>query len=164
MTGVEPFDIRVTEEQAADLRERLRRTRWAQEAEGGWGLGADLAYLGELCEHWAGAYDFSRLERLNELGSARAGGLHFLRLEPADAGAADPVVLLHGWPSGPIEYERAAQLVAQSGREVIVPSLPGYAWSDDPGEPLNVAAVAVRPRALIEGGLGHSSYAVAGGG
>ena len=57
--GVESFAPRVDEAVIADLRERLGRTRWpAQPGGGGWELGVDLAYLRELCEHWAGAYDF----------------------------------------------------------------------------------------------------------
>ncbi|HET8976372.1 MAG TPA: epoxide hydrolase [Solirubrobacterales bacterium] len=160
----EPLEIRVTGEQVADLRERLERTRWPRQPGEGWELGADLAYARELCEHWRRDYDFARLERLNRLGSHRAGGLHFLHLEAATAEPSGrPVVLLHGWPSGPIEYERAAQLLAESGREVIVPSLPGYAWSEDPGETLDVEGVAARLRELIEEGLGHEHYAVAGG-
>ena len=65
-----------------------------------------------------------------------------------------PVVLLHGWPSGPIEYEAAARLLLAAGREVIVPSLPGFAWSEAPAEPLNVAGMSARLRELLERGPG----------
>jgi pimeloyl-ACP methyl ester carboxylesterase len=50
-----------------------------------------------------------------------------------------------------------------AGHDVVVPSLPGYGWSDDPGRPLNVAAVSERLRALVEDGLGYGRYAVQGG-
>jgi pimeloyl-ACP methyl ester carboxylesterase len=156
----EPFEIRITGEQAAELRERLGRTRWASQPAGGWVLGADIGYLRELCQHWAGSYDFGRLERLNELGSIRVGEIHLLHLRsPRAEPAGHPVVLLHGWPSGPIEYEAAARRLAASGREVIVPSLPGYAWSDDPGEPLDVAAVAARLHEAVSALLGETAGA-----
>ena len=159
MNPPEPYEIRVGEEAVADLRDRLGRTRWPEQPPGhGWDLGTDLVYARELCKHWRDRYDFSRLERLNALGSARWEGLHFLRVEPDSGGGGDAVVLLHGWPSGPIEYERAASMVAAAGRTAIVPSLPGFAWSEDPGEPLDVAGVAsprqvvqVRPGALTQG-------------
>ena len=161
MSEVEPFEIAVSDVAVTDLRERLARSRWPAQPDGeGWGLGADLGYARDLCEHWREEYDFSRLERLDELGSSRWRGIHFLR---TGEGKGVPVVLLHGWPSGPPEYERAAGLIADAGREAIVPSLPGYAWSQDPGEALNVAAMASRLRELIEEGLGLTSYAVAGG-
>ena len=51
----------------------------------------------------------------------------------------------------------------EAGHEVAVPSMPGYAWSDDPGSPLNIAAVAARFRELAEQGLGWERYGVVGG-
>ncbi|MDP9189719.1 MAG: epoxide hydrolase [Actinomycetota bacterium] len=160
----ERYEVRVADDVVSDLRDRLGRSRWPEQpAEAGWELGSDLAYTRELCEHWRRGYDFARLERLNEWVSARWEGIHFLRAEPAQASREVPVVLLHGWPSGPIEYERVALLIAGSGREAIVPSLPGYAWSEDPGEALNVAGMAARLRALLVGGLGLERFAVAGG-
>ena len=164
MNAPERYEIRVGEEAVADLRDRLGRTRWPEQPPGyGWDLGTDLVYAHELCEHWGDHYDFSRLERLNALGSARWEGLHFLRVEPDSGEDGDAVVLLHGWPSGPIEYERAASLVAAAGRTAIVPSLPGFAWSEDPGEPLDVAGVAARLLALLADGLGLERFVVAGG-
>ena len=64
----------VAEQVLDDLRARLGRTRWPQQpAEEGWELGVDVAYLRELCGHWAGRYDWRALEaRLN--GSTTAAG------------------------------------------------------------------------------------------
>lgn len=162
--GLERWEIRVDDLVVRDLRDRLGRALWPSQPEGeGWELGADLAYVRELCEHWAEAYDFTRLERLNELGSFGWNGVHALWLTPDGAVDGPPVVLLHGWPSGPIEYERAAALVAASGREAIVPSLPGFGWSSDPGEPLTVAGMAARLRSLLVEGLGLERFSLAGG-
>lgn len=139
----EQHRILIGAEQVSDLRERLARTRWPSQPGDGWGLGADLAAVRDVCGHWAERYDFGRLERLNELGSCIAGGVHALHLPASGAApAGHPVVLLHGWPSGPVEYESAARRIAAAGREVIVPSLPGYAWSPAPDQPLNVAGAA----------------------
>jgi microsomal epoxide hydrolase len=54
-------------------------------------------------------------------------------------------------------------MVAAAGRTAIVPSLPGFAWSEDPGEPLDVAGVAPRLLALLTDGLGLERFVVAGG-
>ena len=161
---VEPYPIEIADEAIADLRERLERTRWPEQPpDEGWELGTDLAYARELCEHWRERYEMKRLERLSELGSSRWDGLHFLRLGPEGSPRGLPVVLLHGWPSGPIEYEPAAGLLADGGRGVIVPSLPGYAWSQDPGDALDVTGIADRLRALLADGLGLERCALAGG-
>jgi pimeloyl-ACP methyl ester carboxylesterase len=160
---VEPHRIEIGDEAIADLRGRLAAARWPEQpSDLGWGLGTDLEYARELCRHWREAYDFHRLERLNELGSSRWDGLHFLRLQPDSPSELPPLVLLHGWPSGPIEYETAARLLADGGRDVIVPSLPGYAWSADPGTALDVTGMAERLRALLSDGLALERYVLAG--
>jgi microsomal epoxide hydrolase len=161
----ERFEIDVPDDAVADLRERLERTRWPGQPDTGWELGTDIAYARELCEHWRTAYDFSRLTRLNALASNRWNGLHFLEATPTPGHERSevPIVLLHGWPSGPLEYVRAAELLAEAGYRAIVPSLPGYAWSEDPGEALNVPGMATRLRELLEDGLGLERYLLAGG-
>jgi pimeloyl-ACP methyl ester carboxylesterase len=145
---------------ADELRRRLAATQWPAQPGEGWSLGTDLGAAQRVCDHWAEAYDFDRLERLSELGSSSWDGIHFLRF---GSGGGIPVVLLHGWPSGPIEYEAAGGLLAAAGREVIVPSLPGFAWSDPPEVPLNVAGMSARLRQLLDVGLGLDRYAIAGG-
>ena len=47
-------------------------------------------------------------------------------------------MLIHGWPGGPIEFLDLIEPLAAAGHDVVVPSLPGVAWSDD-RVPLNVA-------------------------
>jgi pimeloyl-ACP methyl ester carboxylesterase len=159
----ERYEIAVEGSVLDDLRSRLERTRWPdQPADQGWELGADVGYLRELCGHWAQDYDWRRLEaRLNELENHRWEGVHFIWQRGGGEGL--PVVLVHGWPGGPIEFLDTMPLLLEAGHDVVVPSLPGYAWSDDPGAPLNVAAVSERLRALMEEGLGYERYAVQGG-
>jgi pimeloyl-ACP methyl ester carboxylesterase len=145
---------------AEELRRRLAAAEWPAQPRGGWSLGTDLEVARRVCAHWAEEYDFHRLERLKELGGSRWNGIHFLRFGPK---GGVPVVLLHGWPSGPIEYEAAGGLLAVAGHDVIVPSLPGFAWSEPPVEPLNVAGMSARLRELLDAGLGLDRYVVAGG-
>ena len=47
-------------------------------------------------------------------------------------GEGPPLVLLHGWPSSVWEFTRIIPLLREHAR-VIVPSLPGYAYSFTPG-------------------------------
>ncbi len=123
----------------------------------------DLAYLRELCDHWAGAYDWHRLERaLNGFDNWRWDGIHFI-WERAPEPVGPPVVLIHGWPGGVIEFSALIPLLVAAGRDVIAPSLPGFGFSDVPVEPLNVAGMSARLRALVGEALGYDNYAVQGG-
>jgi len=161
--AVEPFEVRVAEQVLDDLRLRLGRTRWPEQpADEGWELGVDVAYLRELCGYWANHYDWRAFEsRLNGFQNRRWNGLHLIWERSGGDGL--PVMLIHGWPGGPIEFCDLIPLLVEAGHDVVVPSLPGYGWSDDPGRPLNVAAVSERLRAVMEAGLGYQRYAVQGG-
>jgi pimeloyl-ACP methyl ester carboxylesterase len=158
---LEELEVAIADEVFEDLRKRLARTRWPQQPDEGWQLGVELGYLRELCGHWADGYDPGRLPALlNRFPSYRWEGLHLIR---AGGTGKLPLLLLHGWPGGPIEYLEVIPLLTESGHEVVVPSMPGYGWSDDPGAPLNIAAVATRFRRLAEEGLGWKRYGVVGG-
>ena len=164
MAEPEPFEVAVPDEVWADLRERLERTRWPEQA-GSWELGVDLDYLRELCAHWGDTYDPARLPAMmNRYANFCWEGLHYMHAGGERKGGDGlPLLLLHGWPGGPIEYLDVIPRLAEAGHDVAVPSLPGYGWSEDPGKPLNITAVAERLRRLVEEGLGWEHYGVVGG-
>ncbi len=166
--GVEPFEVAVPDQALEQLRERLGRTRWAdQPADLGWEYGGDYAYLRELCEYWAGDYDWRQIERaLNGLSNWRWEGIHFIwERAPRTEGTEErlPVLLIHGWPGAPIEFLDVIPLLVAAGHDVVVPSLPGFAFSEAPAEPINVDDIAGRFRELMEEALGYERYAVQGG-
>ena len=106
---IAPFTIDVPDAALADLRERLRRTRWPErEPVDDWSQGVPLAYLRDLCAYWAEDYDWRATEaRLNALPQFRTEidglGIHFLHV-PSPHAAALPLVLTHGWPGSIIEF------------------------------------------------------------
>ena len=63
MVSISPNPIAVDQSALDDLRERLARTRWPErEAVDDWSQGIPLAYVQELCAHWANSYDWRRVE------------------------------------------------------------------------------------------------------
>jgi microsomal epoxide hydrolase len=164
------MEIAVPEAVLDDLRDRIARTRWAAQPPGlGWEYGADSAYLQELCEHWRSGYDWRQIERaLNGLSNWRWEGIHLIweraTTDPRGVAAPDrlPILLIHGWPGAPIEFLGVIGALVGAGHDVVVPSLPGYAFSDEPAEPLNAAGIADRLRELMAA-LGYERYAVQGG-
>jgi pimeloyl-ACP methyl ester carboxylesterase len=161
LAGPRSYEIALGERVLADLRDRLERTRWPEAADVGWEYGMDQDFLRRLCEHWAGAYDWRATEtRLNGFANFEWDGIHFIR---AGEGAGSPIVLIHGWPGAVFEFERLIPLLVEAGHEVIVPSLPGYGFSDAPEKPLSATGVAARLRELVEDALGIERYTVQGG-
>lgn len=101
---VEPFSIRVGEEVLADLRARIRNTRWPDPApSAAWEQGTDVEYLRQVLGYWADGFDWRAQEReLNRFDHFRARldgvRIHFVH-EKARRGPGIPLILTHGWPS-----------------------------------------------------------------
>ncbi|WP_116203899.1 epoxide hydrolase family protein [Amycolatopsis circi] len=164
--------------QLADLRTRLRATRWPDSPEDGWALGADVGYLRELVTYWADEFDWAeqeaalaRLPRYRvRLGESRIHFVHARAVAPS--GPALPLVLTHGWPDSFWRYSKVVPLLADPGAhggdpadafDVIVPDMPGYGYSDRPAGPaLDSVAVAGLWAELMTV-LGYPRFAAAGG-
>src|SRR5262249_19528753 len=112
VTGaVRPFRVHVPDSTLQDLRDRLARTRWPDEApDSGWRHGTDLGYLRGLCEYWRDRYDWraheARLNAFPQFAVPLAGiDLHFIH---ARGSGPDPLPLLisHGWPGSVWEFHQ----------------------------------------------------------
>jgi microsomal epoxide hydrolase len=174
---VEPFQIRIPDEALVDLRERLSRTRWPDQIPGsGWMYGTDLAYLKEFVAYWRDHYDWRRHEAaLNRFAHFRAHvdglGIHFIH-ERGKGPDPVPLLILHGWPGSFVEFtEIIGPLTDPVGHggdaadafDVIVPSLPGYGFSDIPREPgMDITRMAALFAQLMEG-LGYKRWGAQGG-
>jgi hypothetical protein len=118
MAEVVPFRIDVPGTELADLRRRLRQTRWPErEPVADWSQGVPLAYRRELCEYWAEAYDWRFTEaRLNAWPQFRAGvdglPIHFIHVRSARPDAL-PLIITHGWPGSVIEFTKVIEPLAE---------------------------------------------------
>ena len=174
----EPFRIDVPEQVLDDLRARLLRARRPRVLKSGsWDGGSDPDYLDELIRYWRTDFDWRRSEReLNHLAhfTARLGdaNIHFVH-ETALGVRTAPLLLLHGWPDSFLRYRKAIpHLVgAAHGEEeltfdVIVPSLPGFAFTGPVARPAEIPAIrhaAQLMYRLMTEVLGYDSFVVAGG-
>lgn len=146
---MKPFTVHIPQPTLDDLRARLANTRWPDEVEGaGWGHGTNRAYLRTLVQYWHDTFDWRKQEALlNQFAHFRAEvdgvGLHFIH----ERGRGDhplPLLLAHGWPDSFYRFHKLLPLLtdpaAHGGRaedafDVVVPSLPGYGFSDKPTRP-----------------------------
>ncbi|WP_249998642.1 epoxide hydrolase family protein [Actinoplanes sp. M2I2] len=176
---IEPFRVRASPAELADLRARLRATRWPDTPEdAGWSLGADLSYLRELVGYWAEHFDWpayeAELARLPRFRTDLRGlGIAFLHA-PAVTPAAPalPLILCHGWPDSSWRYEKVLPLLTDPGAhgadpadafDVIVPDMPGYGHSDRPtaAQPDSVAIAGLWAELMTA--LSYPRFGVAGG-
>jgi pimeloyl-ACP methyl ester carboxylesterase len=175
----EPFAPTATDAELADLRARLRATRWPDSPEdAGWSLGTDVGYLRELVIYWADGFDWpaqeAALARLPRFRVALGGlGIHFAHVRAAaSTGPVLPLVLCHGWPDSFWRYTKVIPLLTDPAAhgadpadafDVVVPDMPGYGYSDRPtGQPLDSIAVAGLWAELMDV-LGYPRYGAVGG-
>ena len=166
-SGITPFRIDVPQAELDELRRRIAETRWPEPMADDWSLGTAPAELRRLLEHWGGAYDWRAAEaRLNEIDQVQvtvpvqdgAGTrVHTLR---AGTPGATPLLLIHGWPDGFIRFEKALPLIAERF-EIVVPSIPGYGFSEIPSRAFGPTAVAAALAGLMAA-LGHERFVVHG--
>ena len=174
---VEPFRLEVSDAVLQDLRQRLARTRFPDEVPGsGWGYGTDLAYLRELVDYWEDHYDWRAAEtRLNQWPQFRAsvGGLKIHYIHVRGKGPKPmPLVITHGWPGsvaefaeiiGPLSDPAAHGGDAADAFDLVMPSMPGYGFSEHPREPgMDAERIAALWDELMLG-LGYGRYGAQGG-
>ena len=147
-TGVRPFRFEVPEREIEELRRRIDATRWpTKELVADRSQGVQLAATQELARYWTTEYDWRRCEaRLNALPQfkTKIDGLdiHFIHVKSAHENAL-PLIMTHGWPGsiielletiGPLTDPTAHGGRAEDAFHLVLPSIPGYGFSDEPTE------------------------------
>ena len=156
---MEAFTISVSSDLLDDLRSRLARTRFTTPSASGWEAGTDPAYLSSLVGYWANGFDWGAAEaRLNTYPQFLDRGQHFVHLRRDSS--RPPVLLAHGWPSSFLEMLPLADLLDV---DVVIPSLPGFLFSELPEGPLTRAAIADVFHTLMTETLGYDRYFLFGG-
>ena len=175
--AIVPFTIDVPDEALDDLRVRLAEARFPDQLEGaGWTYGAELAYLRELTAYWRDEFDWRdqerRLNRFDQFKTNIDGtGVHFIHQRAADPDAF-PLLIVHGWPGsfaefqkiiGPLTDPAAHGGDAADAFHVVVPSIPGYGFSDKPREPGYDPHRMAEIFAKLMARLGYARYGAQGG-
>jgi len=176
--NIQPFKIAIPQSTLNDLRERLARTRWPDEVEGaGWSYGTNLDYLKSLVAYWQHEYDWRKQEAtLNRYTQFRTDldglSIHFIH-ERGKGPNPLPIILTHGWPDSFYRMHKIIPMLtdpesfggnAADSFDVIVPSIPGFGFSDPVRKPgWTVKQTAELWASLMRDVLGYQRYAAAGG-
>ncbi|MEH0108841.1 epoxide hydrolase family protein [Tersicoccus sp. MR15.9] len=174
--------IDVPAEQLADLRSRLRATRWtaawpAPQPGHAWDAGTDPGELRRLVDHWADGYDWEAQQRRIAALPWRESDLDgtplaYLQFDAEASGHADalPIVLVNGWPSSALEMVDVARRLstpsqyggdAADALTVVVPALPGFPFS--PARPAHTEQTHDLLHRLMADHVGATRYAAHGG-
>jgi pimeloyl-ACP methyl ester carboxylesterase len=145
-SAIRPFKVNIPEDAVADLRKRVLATRWPdRETVDDQSQGVQLAKLQALVGYWGTQYDWRKVEtQLNALPMfvTNIDGLdiQFIHVKSKNPNAL-PLLLTHGWPGSILELTKAigplTDPTAYGGRaedafDVIIPSMPGYGFSQRP--------------------------------
>src|SRR5262249_61752534 len=175
--AIKPFRIAVDDAVLRDLKERLARTRFPDQVEGGgWDYGVELGSMKELVAYWKDSYDWRAQERkLNDMPQfvTEIDGLpiHFVHQRSKEKNAL-PLVIIHGWPGSFYEFHKVlgplTDPVAHGGKaedafHVVGPSLPGFGFSGKPRNPGWSVSRMADVIARLMARLGYTRYAAQGG-
>ncbi|MFG6493094.1 epoxide hydrolase family protein [Microbacterium sp. P03] len=162
-----PFAIDIPRSDVDDLRTRIARTRWPDDATAevdDWGWGTPSSVLRPLMDHWTEGYSWTATqERWNALDQ-RIVEVDGQRIHVVRGGTpgATPLMLVHGWPDGFWRFMKAMPFLADRF-DIVVPSIPGFGFSDrlrnGPTGPARVGDLF----AGVMDQLGHTRFGVHGG-
>ncbi|MHA6645397.1 epoxide hydrolase family protein [Mesorhizobium sp. A623] len=146
--AIQPFSVHIPDEDLADLRQRVLATRWpAKETVADQSQGVQLEKLQDLVRYWGTDYDWRKAEaKLNALPQfvTEIDGLdiHFIHVRSKHPDAL-PLLIIHGWPGSVLEMLKVIDPLtdptahggkAEDAFDVIIPSMPGYGFSEQPTE------------------------------
>ncbi|KAI9253777.1 Alpha/Beta hydrolase protein [Phascolomyces articulosus] len=146
--SIEPFEIpSIPPERLALLNEKLKNAEYPNELETGvgWKYGAPRWAVEPLVQAWLKDYDWEKarneMNRLHHYHATIDGlRIHFIH-EPSNKPDAIPLLLMNGWPSNFYEFHKVIQPLRDGGNgneqvfHVVIPSLPGYGFSEAPKIP-----------------------------
>ena len=173
----EPFTVAIPDEAVADLKERLRRTKFAPDfGNDDWRYGVDRHYLESFVRSWID-YDWREAEaEINAFANYKVDfdgiPIHFIH-ERGKGPNPLPVILTHGWPWTFWDFKDVIRPLTDPAAfggdpadafDVVVPSLPGFGFST----PLRIDGVNTHDAVdlwarLMTDVLGYERFGAAGG-
>jgi pimeloyl-ACP methyl ester carboxylesterase len=167
---IRPFRIDVPQATLDDLRDRLTRVRWTDDApDTGYGVRTDDVKA--LVSYWRDGYDWRGWEaKLNEhpqfSTTIDGQNIHFLHVRSPHEDAL-PLILTHGWPGSVVEFLNLIEPLTnpapgEPAFHLVIPSLPGFGFSGPTTEPGWGTARTAGAWAELMRRLGYARYGAAG--
>ena len=141
-----------------------------------WSLGVDKKEFRKICDYWISKYNWKNEEKkLNKFNHYIAKvndlNIHFIYKKGENKNSI-PLLISHGWPGsflefgkiiGPLTNPIKYGLDSKVSFDLIIPSIPGFAFSDAPTMPLGPRKIAAYYNDLMINVLKYKSYMAQGG-
>jgi len=182
-TTIRPFKINIDEKILTDLKNRLKLeaspegSRLTPPLEGiGFQYGFNTNFLKKVQDHWLNKYDWRAREKLlNKYPQFKTTingiELHFQHIKYTGTKKyknTRPLLMLHGWPGSFVEFQKSIPSLLEPkdsdiNFELIVPSLPGYGFSEGSHKPGLGPVEMTQTFVKLMKRLGHEKFYVQGG-
>ncbi|KAJ0066723.1 hypothetical protein NL108_002326, partial [Boleophthalmus pectinirostris] len=159
-----------------DLYERIDRTRFSDPLEdSAFHYGFNTNYLKKVVSYWRHQFDWKKqVDMLNKYPHYKTkieGSLdvHFIHVQPKNKAHQKvlPLMLVHGWPGCFYEFYKIIPLLTEDQGDVvfelIIPSIPGYGYSEAPHKKGFNSLAAARIFLTLMERLGFSQFYLQGG-
>ncbi|MGO4785185.1 epoxide hydrolase family protein [Cryobacterium sp. W22_MBD10_FK3] len=163
---MQQFLVKIPDAEVADLHHRLSRTRVVPKSayDDDWEAGVPSSFVTKLVKYWGGDFDWRAQEAwLNTFPqfTAQVAGqrVHFVHVKSA-LPRATPIIISHGWPYGFSDMLPLVPLLREF--DLVIPSLPGFGFSDRPAGPFTDHTVASTLHTLMTEVLGYAKYGTYG--
>ncbi|MBA1337359.1 MAG: epoxide hydrolase [Pelagibacterales bacterium] len=174
---IKPFKVNVPNSTLDNIYNKVRKYPWEDISKlEGWEHGTNFKYLKEISQYWINDFSWKNYEnKINKFSNFKTKveniNIHFIQ-EKGSGSKPTPLLILHGWPGSVIEFFNIIEQLAHPERfggkeedafDVIVPSLPGFGFSDSPKTPMGPRKIANVLNKLMTENLGYKNYISQGG-
>ena len=171
------FKINIDDKIIKDIRDSILKFNWGNLPNiNNWDLGINKFILKDLCDYWISKYDWkiaeSLLNNFNHYTEVVDDlKIHFI-YEKGQSQNSIPLLISHGWPGSFLEFKNILEPLTNPKKygldedvcfDLILPSIPGFAFSQAPERPLGPRKIATYYNKLMTKFLNYKSYMAQGG-
>ena len=174
---INAFEINFTDVEIQNVKSKVASFPWHEmPKDGGWSFGTNIDYMKNLADYWTKEYDWKSQEvRLNQFPNYKTKvddlDIHFI-IKKSSSPKAIPLILIHGWPGSIVEFLEIIDPLCEPEKygndnevcfDIIAPSIPGFAFSGKPENPIGPRRIASIFNKLMTEKLGYKKYVAQGG-
>ncbi|MDC3081371.1 epoxide hydrolase [Paracoccaceae bacterium] len=174
---INAFEINFSDVEIQNVKTKVASFPWHEmPKDGGWSFGANIDYMKNLADYWTKEYDWKSQEvRLNQFPNYKTKvddlDIHFI-IKKSSSPKAIPLILIHGWPGSIVEFLEIIDPLCEPEKygnnnevcfDIIAPSIPGFAFSGKPENPIGPRRIASIFNKLMTENLGYEKYVAQGG-